>query len=205
MSFYVTYVKRLLDLILSIIALPFFLVILLFVSIAIKIDDGGPIFYLAKRVGKDGKLFTMYKFRSMKLNAPDIRTEDGSTFNASDDPRVTRVGRVLRESSLDETAQIINLFIGNMSIVGPRPNDLRELDYLEGEDFRKQDLLPGITGYSQAYYRNSITFKERIKNDIYYVDHVSFCLDVKIFFKTIQTVLLHRGIYISEDSKKGTK
>ena len=113
--------KRLFDIIICLAAFPVFCLILLVVSISIKAEDGGPVFYKAERIGKDGKKILMYKFRSMKVNAPDIRNEDGSTYNAKDDVRVTKIGKFLRETSLDETAQILNVLKGDMALIGPRP------------------------------------------------------------------------------------
>lgn len=199
MNFYVSVVKRIADLVVAIVLLPIFVLILIGVSIAIKLDDKGPVFYNAYRMGKDFVPFKMYKFRSMKVNAPDIRTEDGSTFNSANDPRLTRVGKFIRKTFLDETPQIINIILGNMSIIGPRPDDLEEAKHYEGNESRKLEVLPGITGYAQAFYRNSIPWKERIKYDIFYVDNVSLALDFKIFIKTIITVFKQDGVFVSED------
>lgn len=190
------YVKRFLDIILSLIGIPFFLILFIFIAPAIVINDRGPIFYNAFRLGYNGKIFKMFKFRSMEVNALDIRNADGTTFNSEDDPRVTRVGRFLRKTSLDETPQIFNVLIGDMSFIGPRP-DLPGADkeiYRPG-DIRKLDVRPGITGYSQAYYRNLSTLDQRFDGDLYYVNDLSFILDLKILFKTIQTVFFHENVY----------
>ena len=125
---YKCFFKRLIDLVLSLIAFPFWCIIAIPIAIAIKIGDGGPVFYLSKRVGKNFKQFGMYKFRSMKVNAPDLRNEDGGTYNAADDPRVTKVGKFLRETSLDETPQLLNIIRGDMSIIGPRAGDWESVD-----------------------------------------------------------------------------
>lgn len=192
---YRKYFKRIIDLILSLIALPLWLVLLLLIVPIIYFEDKGPIFYNAPRLGKDGKVFIMYKFRSMKMNAPDIRNEDGSTFNAEDDSRLTKIGRFIRKTSLDETPQLLNIIKGEMSIIGPRPDlpEHRAL-YRENEE-RKLEVRPGVTGYSQAYYRNIVPWKERIQCDIYYIDHVSLWFDIKIFFKTAVSVLKRKDIY----------
>lgn len=190
------YVKRLLDIILSIIGLPFFLILFIMIAPAIIMNDRGPIFYNAPRLGYKGEIFKMYKFRTMKVNAPDIRNEDGTTFNSEDDPRVTNIGRFLRKTSLDETPQLLNVLIGNMSFIGPRP-DLPGADkeiYRPG-DIRKLDVRPGITGYSQAFYRNSSTLDQRFDGDVYYANSLSFILDLKILFKTIQTVFVCKNVY----------
>ena len=140
----------------------------------------------------------MYKFRTMKENSEDIRNEDGSTYNGENDTRVTKVGKFLRKTSLDEVPQIINVLKGDMSFVGPRP-DLPEHMKLYSEfEKRKLEIRPGITGYNQAYYRNSVEWKERIKNDIYYIDNLTIWLDIKVIFKTIVTVFKKEGVYIKQ-------
>ncbi len=189
--------KRIIDFILCLIALPLFCVVFIFVAPAIWLNDKGPVFYNAPRLGKDGRVYKMFKFRSMKVNAPDIRNADGSTFNSDDDPRVTSIGRLLRKTSLDETPQFLNVLLGDMSLVGPRPHVVAK-DYkyenLPNEKKHRLKVRPGITGYNQAYFRNSVTAEEKIKNDNYYVDHVSFLLDVKILFHTVYSVLKRENI-----------
>lgn len=202
---YKLYVKRILDIFIALIGLPFFCIIFLVVAPMIYLTDKGPIFYNAPRLGKNKKIFKMYKFRSMKVNAPDLRNEDGSTYNGDDDPRVTRIGRIMRKTSIDEIPQILNILKGDMSLIGPRPDlpDALEI-FLPGEE-RKLSVLPGITGYSQAYHRNLIDLHERFAEDVYYAEHVSFLLDIKIFFLTIKTVLLRKGIYRDEMGKQITE
>ena len=197
--------KRILDLILSVFGMVVFLLILIPVSIAIYFEDRGPIFYNAPRLGKDGRIFKMYKFRSMKVNAPDIRKADGSTYNGEDDPRLTKVGKFIRKTSLDEAPQIINVFLGDMSLIGPRPDLPEHIKQYVGDEIRKLEVLPGITGYSQAYYRNSIEWKDRIKQDIVYIDNLTLMLDIKVLFKTIRTVLLREGVYINAKSSDEAK
>lgn len=187
--------KRVIDLVLSLIAFPFWCIIAIPIAIAIKIDDGGSVFYKSKRVGKDFKQFGMYKFRSMKENAPDLRNEDGGTYNAADDPRVTRVGRFLRETSLDETPQLLNIIKGDMSIIGPRAGDWESVDTYEDDEKDKTKVLPGLTGYCQAYFRNAASVREKRLKDAWYANNVSFSLDLKIFFKTIMTVLKRENLY----------
>lgn len=189
-------IKRVLDLLLAILLLPFFLILFIIIAPIIVIEDRGPVFYNAPRLGKDAKIYKMYKFRSMKVNAPDLRNEDGTTFNSEDDPRVTKIGKVLRKTSLDEIPQILNVIKGDMSFIGPRP-DLPGADkeiYRPG-DVVKLKVKPGITGYSQAYYRNSSTIEERFDGDVFYAKNISFILDVRILFKTIKTVFTHENIY----------
>lgn len=168
--------------------------ILVFISISIKIDSKGPIIFKQKRLGKNGKLFNMYKFRTMCIDAPDLRNEDGSTFNSDNDPRVTKVGHILRKTSLDELPQVINILKGEMSFIGPRP-DLPDQYELYSEDDKKKLLVrPGVTGYAQANGRNNNSWAKRIDMDIFYVEHYSLLLDLNIFLKTIYTVLKREGI-----------
>jgi lipopolysaccharide/colanic/teichoic acid biosynthesis glycosyltransferase len=194
---YKKYIKRLLDVIFAFVLLPPVLLIILISGLFIKLEDGGPIFYFSERLGKNGKIFKMYKLRTMKVNAPDLRNEDGSTYNSEDDPRLTKVGRILRKSSIDELPQIFNVLKGEMSFIGPRPDLPDHLNYYEGDEIRKLEVLPGITGFNQAYYRNTIEWKKRLKNDVYYVENLTFFLDFKILIKTIEAIILRKGVYVS--------
>jgi lipopolysaccharide/colanic/teichoic acid biosynthesis glycosyltransferase len=137
----------------------------------------------------------MFKLRTMKVNAPDIRVADGSTWNSEDDFRVTRVGRILRKTSLDEIPQIFNVLRGEMSLVGPRPDTVDSFDNYSTEECKRLSVLPGITGYCQAYYRNSINAKEKIKKDIFYAKNISFLFDVKILLRTAVSIFKQRNIY----------
>ncbi|SEN48974.1 Sugar transferase involved in LPS biosynthesis (colanic, teichoic acid) [Mesobacillus persicus] len=202
---YKSFFKRILDLILALVALPFWFIILLIIGPIIYFQDKGSIFYNAPRLGKDGKVFKMYKFRSMKMNAPDLRNEDGSTFNAEDDPRLTRIGKFIRKTSLDETPQLLNIIKGDMSIIGPRPDLPEHHKLYEGNEARKLEVRPGVSGFNQAYFRNTVPWKERIQNDIYYIDHLSFWLDIKIFFKTAVSVLKSEDVFVKESSTEATK
>lgn len=198
---YKSFVKRILDIIIGIIGLPFFLIALIIFGPIIKLTDKGPVFYNAKRIGKDGKLFTMFKFRTMYVNAPDIRLSDGSTYNGKDDPRVTKIGKIMRSTSVDELPQILNILNGTMSLIGPRPDPPDWLNKYP-EDIRIfLTTRPGLTGYNQAYFRNSADSDQKMKNDAYYAEHITFLFDIKIFFKTILSVLEHKNIYreINED------
>lgn len=192
---YQNIIKRGFDIVAGCITVPLVLLILIPAAIAIKIEDGGPVFYRSMRLGKGFKEFGMLKFRSMKVNAPDLRNNDGSTFNSKNDPRVTKVGRFLRETSLDEIPQVFNIIAGNMSIIGPRPGDVESKDTYEEDEKDKMLVRPGITGYCQAYFRNAAGVREKRLYDAIYAHTVSFGLDVKIFFKTIATVLKHENIY----------
>ena len=204
---YKRYFKRIFDFLLSIVVLPFWLLILLVIGPIIYFQDKGSIFYNAQRLGKGGETFKMYKLRSMKMNAPDLRNEDGSTFNSEDDPRLTKIGKFIRKTSLDETPQLLNVIKGDMSIIGPRPDLPEHLELYEGNEERKLEIRPGVTGFNQAYYRNTVPWKERIKNDIYYIDHLSWWLDIKIFLKTVISVLRRQDVFVQQklDNKNGEK
>ena len=195
---YKAFVKRLLDILLSLIALPFVLLAILVMAPFIYFCDRGPIFYNAPRRGKNGKEFKMFKLRSMYVNSPDIKNADGSTFNSANDSRVTKVGRFMRKTSVDELPQILNVLLGHMSFIGPRPT-LPTTPYEELPELSKKRLQvrPGITGYVQAYYRNSIGQEEKIRYACYYVDNLTFAMDVKIICKTISSVLKRENIYVS--------
>ena len=192
---YNRFIKRLLDLLIGILGFPFFLMAFLIFGPIIKATDKGPIFYNAKRIGKNGKLFKMYKFRSMYVNSPDIRLSDGSTYNGEDDPRVTKVGKFMRATSIDELPQLLNILNGTMSLIGPRPDPPDWLDKYPDDVKVFLTVRPGITGYSQAYFRNDADGVQKMKNDAIYAENISFMFDVKIFFKTIITVICHEGIY----------
>ncbi len=188
-------IKRILDFIIGLIALPFIIVITLIMAPIIYFNDKGPIFYNASRLGRNGKPFKMYKFRSMMVNAPDIRNKDGSTYNGDDDPRVTKVGRFMRKTSIDELPQFLNVLLGDMSLIGPRPDPLDDMEIYTEYQKKKLNVRPGITGYNQAYYRNSVEQNEKFEHDVYYAENISFFLDIKIFFKTIATILTRDNVY----------
>lgn len=194
---YCKFFKRLIDLSISFIALPLVVLIILIVAPLIYFTDKGPVFYNAKRAGKNGKPFTMFKFRSMYVNSPDLRNADGSTFNSNEDPRVTPIGRFLRKTSIDEIPQLINVFIGDMSFVGPRPilTGIKPQDY-DAVLNKRSTVRPGITGYAQAFYRNSITEQEKFNYDCYYVDNISFRLDLKILYRTFVSVIRKDNVFV---------
>ena len=201
-SFYQIVVKRIVDILLCILILPFVLLVTIPIAAAIKIEDGGPVFYRSRRLGKGFAEFDMLKFRSMKVNAPDLRNEDGSTYNSPTDSRVTRVGHFLRETSLDELPQFFNVLLGDMRILGPRPGDVESRDTYEEDEKDKLLIAPGISGYTQAYYRNSISVREKRLYDAWYAHNVSFWLDVKILFQTVVTVLKKDNIYTNDSSQR---
>lgn len=191
-------IKRIFDLCISVVALPFFAVLYIIVGLAIKIEDGGPVFYMADRIGKDGTLLRMYKFRSMKVNSPNIVNPDGSTYNSPTDSRLTKVGKFIRETSIDEIPQILNILKGEMSLIGPRASEYDALPGYKEDELDKMKVLPGITGYTQAYFRNGLTTREKRLKDAWYANNASLWLDTKIFFKTIQTVIKRENVYTNK-------
>ncbi|HIS40060.1 MAG TPA: sugar transferase [Candidatus Aphodovivens avistercoris] len=188
--------KRLCDLAIGIVALPFVLLVMAVLAPLIHFEDKGPVFYNAPRVGKGGRDFTMYKLRSMKVNAPDLVMEDGSTYNGADDPRMTKIGAFMRRTSLDEIPQFLNVLKGDMSVVGPRPDLRRETELYQGDEGEKLSVKPGITGYAAVYGRNSLPWHDRLALDVYYVRNVSFALDAKVFFRTFATVFKQEGVFV---------
>ena len=189
--------KRFFDIFFSLISLPFFLLIFIPIAILIIIEDAGPVFYKSERLGKNKVAFKMLKFRSMKVNATDIRLSDGSTYNSNDDSRVTKIGKFIREYSIDEIPQILNVFAGEMSFIGPRPY-LKSILECPKEYLGFLSVKPGITGYNQAYFRNSVNSATKLKNHLYYSKNVSIILDFKILIKTFKTVVFRENIYVSK-------
>lgn len=197
---YRKYLKRIFDFVLAVIALPFWFIILIIIGPIIYLQDKGPIFYNAPRLGKDGRIFKMYKFRSMKVNAPDLRNEDGSTFNSENDPRLTKIGKFIRKTSLDETPQILNVVRGDMSFIGPRPDLPEALNIYSDNQEKKLLVRPGISGYNQAYFRNSVTSSEKFGNDVYYVQNLNFKMDIKIIIKTLETIIKRDNVFVKADN-----
>ncbi len=202
---YRKFFKNIIDFLAGLIALPFVLLFIIVFAPIIYFTDHGPVFYNAERVGKNGKIFKMYKFRSMKINSPHLLTKDGSTYNSADDPRVTKIGRFMRKTSIDEIPQFLNLLKGDMSLIGPRATlttNFKGYEFLDDDKKCRNSVKPGITGYNQAYFRNSVTAEEKLHNDIYYVRNMSFLFDVKIIFKTVSTVLKNENIYVTTNTPK---
>ena len=202
---YRRFFKRLIDIVGAIILLPFVLIEIILLAPIIWLTDRGPVFYNANRAGKGYKPFKMFKLRSMYVNSPDLKNPDGSTFNSENDPRVTPIGKFMRKTSLDEFPQFLNVLIGDMSFIGPRPklySKEMSLDMMN-EDWRDSfKVKPGISGYAQAYFRNSITQDEKFHWDAYYANNISFRMDVKIIIKTIKSVLLRENINTEQSYKK---
>lgn len=183
--------KRILDLVLSLLALVILSPLLLIVAIVIRIESKGPIIFSQKRIGLNGKVFKMYKFRSMVVNAEELKAKlekknemSGPMFKIKDDPRVTKVGKFIRKTSIDELPQLINIVKGDMSLVGPRPSLPNEVAKFKPWMLNRLNVKPGLTCYWQVSGRNNIDFIEWMKLDLKYVDERSFLLDLKLIFKT---------------------
>lgn len=189
-------VKRVLDLILAIILLIIFFIPMVVIAICIKIEDGGPVIYKSKRMGKDLKIFDFYKFRSMKTERKELSS------NLAHKEMVTKVGKFIRKTSLDELPQLINIVKGEMSFIGPRPWIPEYYEWFTDRQKRRVDVLPGISGLAQVKGRNGITIFEKLKYDLDYIDNISFKQDVKLVFETIVIVLSKENAEITENGIK---
>ena len=187
-----TPIKRIIDIVLSGVGIIVLSPLLLVLCIAIKLDSPGPILFKQKRVGIHKKHFMIYKFRTMRTDTP----KDMPTHMLSNPEQyITRTGKFLRKTSLDELPQIFNIFKGDMSIVGPRPALWNQYDLIaERDKYGANDVLPGLTGWAQIHGRDELEIAEKAKLDGWYVEHLSFGLDVKCFFGTIAAVLKHDGV-----------
>ena len=190
---YARVVKRAIDLILSVIAFIILLLPMIIVAIAIKIESKGPVIFVQERVGKKGKVYKMYKFRSMCVGAEQ---QEGGVYCFKGDKRVTKVGKFIRATSIDELPQLINIIKGEMSLIGPRPvltyYPKNWEEYTE-EELKRFEVLPGVTGWAAVHGRKTNTVKARFEYDNYYVENLTFGLDVKIFFMTIKAVFTNEG------------
>lgn len=185
---YKTYIKRGLDIFISVAVLAFLWPVFLITAFAIRLDSEGPVLFKQTRLGKNHKEFEMYKFRSMVVNAE--HTGSG-VYSGKNDSRVTRVGKIIRALSIDELPQAVNILKGDMSLIGPRPPLTYHpwpIDEYSQEELRMFEIRPGITGWAQIHGRKDVEWHKRIKMNIWYVDHVSFVLDLKIFFITVLKV-----------------
>ena len=195
------FVKRLFDIFASLIGIILLVPTTIIIGLAIKIEDGGPIFFKQQRVTKNGKLFNLIKFRSMVVNAEQIRDTmdeenemDGPVFKVKNDKRITKVGNITRKIGIDELPQFINVLLGDMSVVGPRPALPREVKEYTEEDKKRLEVKAGITCIWQVQpNRNSISFEKWMVMDIEYVDKCSILLDISIMFKTIATIFRAEG------------
>ncbi|GAB4259865.1 sugar transferase [Thermincola ferriacetica] len=194
--------KRLFDVIVSLTGIVVLSPLMLATALAIKLDSPGPVLFRQKRVGKNGQLFDFYKFRSMVPNAEELLAElaaaneaDGPVFKIKEDPRITRVGKFIRKYSIDELPQLFNVLKGDMSLVGPRPPLPNEVDQYGDFEWRRLEVIPGITGLWQVSGRSDLSFHKWMELDIYYIENWSFWLDLKILLQTVPVVLTGKGAY----------
>jgi undecaprenyl phosphate N,N'-diacetylbacillosamine 1-phosphate transferase len=185
-------VKRALDIVASAMALLVLWPLLVLIAILIKLESPGPVFFLQPRAGYRGERFRMRKFRTMVQNA---EASGSGYYVGRDDARVTRVGKMLRRFSLDELPQLLQIFTGKMSVVGPRPGLPYHVEHYNPDQMRRLDVRPGLTGWSQVNGRNQISWPERIEKDVWYVDHFSLWLDAKIILRTFGVLLSGEGLY----------
>ena len=194
-------IKRLIDIICSVLGLIVLSPIFLVIAILIKCDSKGSVLFKHKRVGQNGKVIYLWKFRSMVSNAkeimdnwsPERKAEFEKNYKLDDDERITKIGKFLRKTSLDELPQLLNIIKGDMSIIGPRPVIERELEKFGEYQDKFLSVKPGLTGYWAVNGRSDTDYEERVKLELYYIDHCSLWMDIKCFFKTIKVVLLGKG------------
>lgn len=194
-------IKRIIDIVISFIGMIVLLPIFLIIAAVIKLDSKGPVFFVHKRIGKDGKEIGIYKFRTMVDNAEDLiakftpeqQAEFKENYKLQHDPRVTKVGKFLRKTSLDELPQILNILKGDLSIIGPRPVIAKELEKYGKNKEKFVSVKPGLTGFWAANGRSDTTYAERVQMELYYIDNMSLKMDIKIFFKTIIAVIKKEG------------
>lgn len=196
MTIWQTAAKRTIDIVVSVTVFGLISPLLILIAIAIRLDSRGGALFRQKRLGRRGASFTLLKFRTMVVDAPDFRNADGSTFNSSYDTRVTRVGAFLRSTSLDELPQLFNILAGHMSLVGPRPDLVDQQQFYSGDEWRRNLVKPGITGLAQTNGRNSVCWAARKQMDLEYVANQTILLDLRICLRTIPCVLQGRDIHI---------
>lgn len=191
-------IKYFIDKIIVFILLVFFIPIYMIIALLIKLDDKGTVLFKQNRLGYKGKIFTVYKFRTMIPDADKYLDGKGKVLTN----RITRVGRILRKTSLDELPQLINIIKGNMSFIGPRPALVEHLARYTEHQKKRLNIKPGITGLAQVHGRNKLIWSRRIKYDIKYVENFSLSLDLKILFKTLQVVLFGEGIVVDRNPEQ---
>ena len=184
--------KRLFDILLSGIAIVCLSGVILVVAILVRINLGSPVVFTQKRTGKNGKIFKLYKFRSMS----NEKDKDGNLL--PNDKRLNKFGKTLRSTSLDELPELVNIFKGNMSIVGPRPLMVNYLKYYNARDTRRHEVSPGLTGLAQVSGRNALTWEDKFQKDVEYVDNITFLEDIKIILLTVKTIFKRKGIECTE-------
>lgn len=187
-TFYEKYIKRMLDIILAGFALLVLSPVLLITAVLVRLKLGSPVIFCQSRPGKDEKIFKLYKFRSMT----DERDENGQLL--PDEVRLTKFGRLLRSTSLDELPELWNILRGDMSIVGPRPLLVKYLPLYNAEQKHRHDVRPGLTGWAQVHGRNALSWEDKFRYDVWYVQNVSFLVDVKTVFLTVKKVFCREGI-----------
>ncbi len=193
--------KRVLDVIVSALGLVVLALPIVLIALLIKLESPGPAFYVHNRIGKNGKPLPLLKFRSMRVNAdrmienftPEQKVEWEKNFKLEKDPRITRLGNFLRKSSLDELPQLINVLKGELSLVGPRPVVTEELERYGRNKEKFLSVIPGLTGYWQAYARSTCSYEQRMEMELHYVDNANFWWDIKIMFATVGVVLRGKG------------
>lgn len=194
---YEKYIKRGLDILCSVLAILCFWWLFLIVAVLVRVKLGSPVLFTQDRPGKDGKIFRLYKFRSMT----DKRDAQGRPL--PDDERLPRFGRILRSTSMDELPEVFNILRGDMSIVGPRPLLVEYLPYYTEEEMHRHDVRPGLTGWAQVHGRNATGWEERFQYDLYYVSHCSFQLDCKIILMTVAKVLRRSDVLVGKQIPAG--
>lgn len=189
---YEAFFKRFIDVVASLLVLILFCWLYLILAIIVRFNLGSPIIFTQDRPGKNGKIFKLYKFRSMS----DKRDENGELL--PDNLRLNKFGRILRSTSLDELPELFNIIKGDMSIVGPRPLLVKYLEHYNAHDMRRHEIRPGLTGLAQVSGRNAMSWKEKFEKDIEYVDNLTFLMDVKVVLMTIKKVFVREGIEFEE-------
>lgn len=187
-------IKRVIDLLGATALLVLFAPAMLAIALAVRLTSPGPALFRQDRAGLHGRPFQLLKFRSMQVNAPDLRNADGTTYSGEDDPRVTRLGRFIRKTSLDELPQLLNVWLGHMSLVGPRPDKVDQIALYEPGEEVRLSVKPGVTGLAQISGRNDLPWSERKRIDLEYLQRRSTTLDLVILAKTVPYVLLRRGV-----------
>ena len=196
---YKSFIKRGLDIFLSLFAIILLALPMLIVAVVIKIDDPGPAIFKQKRVGKDKKLFKLYKFRSMKMNTPELPTH----LLKNPEQYISKVGKFIRKTSIDELPQLFNILIGQMSIIGPRPALWTQADLIaERDQYGANDIRPGLTGWAQINGRDELDIETKARLDGEYAEKLSFAFDLKCFFGTVKAVLKSEGVVEGEVEKK---
>lgn len=190
-------IKRLIDVIVTIILIIILSPLLFLISFLIKIDSKGSVFFIQERAGLHGRSFNIYKFRTMIPNA--IKRGTG-IYTSENDSRITKIGGLLRNSSLDELPQLFNILKGDMSLVGPRPTLMYQVEQYDETQRKRLNMKPGVTGLAQVNGRNSLTWPQRIEYDVEYVKNWSLLLDIKIFIKTVKVVLFREGVYADKEN-----